>query len=93
VNSGQTVLLGGLISDNDQKSNNSLPGLGEINFLGSLLGNTADTKTRTEVIIFIRPLLIRNAVNARAVTQEFRDRLTSMKNNSSSVISGADVQH
>jgi general secretion pathway protein D len=94
VNSGQTVLLGGLISDNDQKSNNSLPGLGEINFLGSLLGNTADTKTRTEIIIFIRPVLIRNAVSARAVTQEFRDRLTSMKNNSNgSVVSGADVHH
>jgi general secretion pathway protein D len=91
VNSGQTVLLGGLISDNDQKSNNSLPGLGDINVLGTLLGNTDNTKTRTEIIIFIRPLLIRNAVSARAVTQEFRDRLTSMKSNSSSVVNGADV--
>jgi general secretion pathway protein D len=92
VNSGQTVLLGGLISDNDQKVNGSLPGLGDINVIGKFLGNTDNTKTRTEIIIFIRPQLIRDGVSARAVTQEFRDRLTSMKNNANSIVSGADVR-
>jgi general secretion pathway protein D len=93
VNSGQTVLLGGLISDNDQKTKGTIPGLGDINFIGQFLGNTDNTKTRTEIIIFIRPQLIKNGVTARAVTQEFRDRLTSMKNNTSTVVSGSDARH
>jgi general secretion pathway protein D len=92
VTSGQTVLLGGLISENDQRTKARIPVLGEIKFLGDLLGNTDNTKTRSEIIIFIKPQLIRNGVNARAVTEEFRDKLTTMKNSASSVVSGADVR-
>jgi general secretion pathway protein D len=92
VTSGQTVLLGGLISENDQKTKSGIPGLSEIKFLGDLLGNTNGTKTRSEIIIFIRPQLIRNSVSARAVTEEFRDKLHTMKNNAGSMISGADVR-
>jgi general secretion pathway protein D len=92
VTSGQTVLLGGLISENEQKTKSGIPGLSEIKFLGDLLGNTSGTKTRSEIIIFIRPQLIRNSVNARAVTEEFRDKLYTMKNSAGSMISGADVR-
>jgi general secretion pathway protein D len=92
VTSGQTVLLGGLISDNDQKTKNGLPVVGDIKFLGDLLGNTNNTNTRSEIIIFIRPRLIRHSVEARAVTEEFRDKLTTMKNGANSVVSGADVK-
>ncbi len=92
VTSGQTVLLGGLISENDQKSKSGIPGLSDIKFIGDLLGNTNGTKTRSEIIIFIRPQLIRNSVSARAVTEEFRDKLHTMKNNAGSMISGADVR-
>jgi general secretion pathway protein D len=93
VTSGQTVLLGGLISENVQNTKNGIPGLDNIKFLGDLLGNTDNTKTRSEIIIFIRPQLIRNSVNARAVTEEFRDKLHNMKNTGSSIVSGADVRH
>jgi len=92
VTSGQTVLLGGLISENDQRTKSGIPGLSDIKFIGDLLGNTNGTKTRSEIIIFIRPQLIRNSVNARAVTEEFRDKLHTMKNSAGSMISGADVR-
>jgi general secretion pathway protein D len=92
VTSGQTVLLGGLISENIQNTKNGIPGLDNIKFLGDLIGNTNNTRTRSEIIIFIRPQLIRNSQSARAVTEEFRDKLTSMKNSASSVVSGADVR-
>ena len=92
VTSGQTVLLGGLISENDQRTKAGIPVLGEIKFLGDLLGNTDNTNTRSEIIIFIRPRLIRHSVEARAVTEEFRDKLTMMKNGASSVVNGADVR-
>jgi general secretion pathway protein D len=90
VTSGQTVLLGGLISDSDQRTQAGVPGLNEIKFLGALFGNTDNTKQRSEIIIFIRPQLIRNSIDARAVTEEFRDRLQSMKT-TRSVITGSDV--
>jgi general secretion pathway protein D len=92
VTSGQTVLLGGLISDNDQKTKNGLPIVGDIKFLGDLLGNIDNTNTRTEIIIFIRPRVIRHSIDARSVTEEFRDKLTTMKNSGNSVVSGADVK-
>jgi general secretion pathway protein D len=90
VTSGQTVLLGGLISDSDQNTQAGVPGLNQIKFLGALFGNTDHTKQRSEIIIFIKPQLIRNSVDARAVTEEFRERLQSMKT-TRSVITGSDV--
>jgi general secretion pathway protein D len=90
VTSGQTVLLGGLISDSDQGTQAGVPGLSNIKFLGAVFGNTDHTKQRTEIIIFIKPQLVRNSVDARAVTEEFRERLQSMKN-MRSVITGSDV--
>jgi general secretion pathway protein D len=91
VISGQTVLLAGLISERDQKSQAGIPGLREIKFIGDLLGNTSNTKTRSEIIIFIKTKLIRNSVDAGAVTEEFRERLQSMRSDRS-VISGTGVQ-
>jgi general secretion pathway protein D len=79
VMSGQTVLLGGLISDSTQKTRSGIPGLSDIQVLGALFGNIDNTNTRSEIIIFIRPQLIRNSVDARAVTEEFREKLQSMR--------------
>jgi general secretion pathway protein D len=79
VNSGQTVLLAGLISERNQKTQSGIPGLREIKFLGDVFGNTSSTKTRSEIIIFIKTQLIRNGVDASAVTEEFRDRLQTMR--------------
>jgi general secretion pathway protein D len=90
VTSGQTVLLGGLISDNDQKTQSGIPGLSDIKVLGGLFGTQDHTKQRTEVIIFIRPQLIGNSVDARSVTEEFREKLQSMKR-APTVISGANA--
>ena len=79
VNSGQTVLLAGLISERNQKSQSGIPGLREIKFLGDVFGSTSSTKTRSEIIIFIKTQLIRNGLDASAVTEEFRDRLQTMR--------------
>ena len=91
VVSGQTVLLAGLISERDQKTRSGIPGLREIKFLGDLFGNTSSSKSRSEIIIFIKTRLIRNSVDAGAVTEEFRDRLQSMRGGRS-VINGNRAQ-
>jgi general secretion pathway protein D len=90
VNSGQTVLLAGLISERNQKTQSGIPGLREIKFLGDVFGNTSSTKTRSEIIIFIKTQLIRNGVDASAVTEEFRDRLQTMRGGRS-VVDGTRV--
>jgi general secretion pathway protein D len=90
VMSGQTVLLGGLISDNTQNTRSGIPGLSDIKYLGALFGTTDSNKTRSEIIIFIRPQLIRNSVDARAVTEEFRERLQSMRG-AGSIVKGEEL--
>jgi len=90
VTSGQTVLLAGLISEREQKTKAGIPGLQNIKFLGDLLGNTSATKQRSEIIIFIRTRLMRNSIDASAVTEEFRERLQLMRS-SGGVVNGAAV--
>ncbi len=79
VTSGQTVLLGGLISEEQDSSKAGIPGLNQIKYLGDLFGNTSKSRQRSEIIVFIRPVVVRNSVDAQAVTEEFRERLESMR--------------
>ena len=79
VTSGQTVLLGGLISEQQDKSVSGIPGLSQIKYLGDLFGTTSKNRQRSEIIVFIRPMVVRNGVDAQAVTEEFRERLESMR--------------
>ena len=79
VGSSQTVLLGGLISDQNQSTKAGIPGLVNVQFLGALFGNTSTNKQRTEIIVFIRPRIIRDALDAQTVAEEFRDSLELMR--------------
>src|SRR5262245_32204929 len=79
VTSGQTVLLAGLISDQTQKTREGIPILNDINVLGNLFGSTAARKQRTEIIMFIKPQVVRDTVDARQVAEEFRDKLEMMR--------------
>ncbi len=91
VTSGQTVLLGGLISDNVQNSHGGIPGLSDINILGGLFGAVNNSRTRTEIIVFIKPRLVKNSLDYRTVTEEFREKLQSMKT-THSVIKGEGAE-
>jgi len=88
VTSGQTVLLGGLISDQDQKTKSGIPVLNDIPVVGDLFGTKSGQKQRTEIIMFIKPQLIRNSVDARGVAEEFRSSLQLMHENASFVGKG-----
>ena len=81
-----------LISDNDQRTENALPIVGDIKVSRDLLGDIDNANTRTEIIIFIRPRVIRHSIDARAMTEEFRVKLTTMKNGANSIVSGADIR-
>jgi general secretion pathway protein D len=91
VTSGQTVLLAGLISERNQQTRSGVPGLREIKILGDVFGNTSNSKSRSEIIIFIKTKLIRNSLDASAVTEEFRERLQTMRGGRT-VINGTEAQ-
>lgn len=75
VTSGQTVLLGGLISERQDAGRNGVPGLDQIPGLGDVFSRTTGAKQRTELIIFIRPQIIRNGIDASRVAEELRAKM------------------
>jgi len=78
VQSGQTVLLGGLMSEADNKTQDGIPVLRQITGLGDLFGNTNGSKARTEIIVFVKPTVIRDGGDASSVAEEFRSKLSTM---------------
>jgi general secretion pathway protein D len=91
VASGQTVLLGGLISEQENSTKDGIPGLRHLTYLGDLFGSTTRIKDRSEIIIFIKPRIIRDSLDAQGVAEEFRSRLDMMRS-TPMVISGADAR-
>ena len=56
---GETQILAGLISDEDRRSANRVPGLGQLPVLGRLFSDTNETGSKTEIILLITPRLVR----------------------------------
>ena len=78
VYSGQMVALGGLISEQRNNDRSSVPIINQIPVFGDLLGSTGKEIRRTELIVFIRPQVIRDSRDARDVAEELRSRLKSL---------------
>ncbi|MGJ5206095.1 type II secretion system secretin GspD [Bradyrhizobium sp. HKCCYLR20261] len=75
VANGQTVLLAGLISEQQNGNRNGIPGFDEIPVLGDAFSHQGKKGTRTELIIFIRPQIIRDGSDAHQVAEELRSKL------------------
>ncbi len=58
VNNGQTIVLGGLIDNDVQESEQKIPLLGDIPWLGRLFSSTGTSKRKTNLMVFIRPTII-----------------------------------
>ena len=65
---GRTVVLGGLIKDNVQNGSQRVPVLGNIPVLGRLFRNDAVEITKTNLLIFIRPTIIRDDKDLEGAT-------------------------
>lgn len=76
VDDGEIVALGGLLDDNEQISLQKVPGLGSIPLLGRLFRSEARSRDRTNLMVFIRPRIVRSAEDARAVTAPLFSYLT-----------------
>lgn len=75
VNSGNTIILGGLIENNHDLSESGVPVLRELPGLGALFGTKADNQGRTELIVLITPRAVSDSTAALQVTESFRRRL------------------
>src|ERR1700716_2861277 len=75
VATGQTVLLAGLISEQQNNTRSGIPLLDQIQGLGDAFSHQDKKKTRTELIIFIRPQIIRDSMDAHYVAEELRSKL------------------
>jgi general secretion pathway protein D len=79
VQSGQTVLLGGLIKQNDTTTDTGIPGLNRIPVFGRLFGTTNRSRARTELIVLITPRVITNGDEAKQVTDEYQRKFESLR--------------
>lgn len=61
IDSGNIAVMGGLMEDMIDNTTDSVPGLGRLPILGGIFQNRNDTKTKTELIIFLRPTVIHDA--------------------------------
>jgi len=75
VANGQTVLLAGLIQEKTELDRGGIPLLDQIPKVGDLFSHQTKSTVRTELIIFIRPQVIRDSVDASFVAEEFRTKL------------------
>jgi general secretion pathway protein D len=75
VQSGQTIVLGGLIRTNSNFNDSGVPFLHNLPVIGSLFGSTTNNKERTELIVLMTPRVVRDQREASLVTEEFRQKL------------------
>ena len=68
VDDGQIIALGGLIDENERRAIEKVPLLGDIPFLGNLFRSRSRDRTKTNLMVFIRPTIIRNAEDAAKLT-------------------------
>jgi len=71
------VLLAGLITEQQNGTHTGIPGLDQIPGIGDVFGNQDKSTARTELIIFIRPQIIRDGSDAHVVAEELRSKLQS----------------
>jgi general secretion pathway protein D len=77
VTSGQTVLLAGLISESESKTRQGIPLLDSIPGVGDAFSHQNTARARTELILFIRPTVIKDSVDAHVVAEEMRSKMNS----------------
>ena len=75
VQDGETVALGGLIKNQVTKGRSTIPLLGRIPILGHAFGDTTGALVRTELVVLLTPRVVRTPVDARAVTEELREKI------------------
>jgi general secretion pathway protein D len=76
VQSGQTVFLGGLISEQDSRGRSGVPFLSRVPWLGSLFGSKTKAASRSETLVMITPTVVETAVDLKAISEEMENEFS-----------------
>jgi general secretion pathway protein D len=75
VQSGETIIIGGIIQETVNQSRGGVPFFMDIPFFGQFFRRDSSRQNRTELIVLITPYVVRTRGEARSVTDEFKDRV------------------
>ncbi|MEB0283031.1 type II secretion system secretin GspD, partial [Sphingomonas sp. 10B4] len=70
VDDGDIAVISGLLDDNERRTIEKIPLLGDIPGLGNLFRSKAKSRTKTNLMIFIRPTILRTADDSRKLTEQ-----------------------
>lgn len=76
VQDGETIVLGGLIKENNTYNKSGIPLLHEVPWVGSLFGNTTNNKDKTELVVLITPRVVKSKQDSQMISNEFKRKLT-----------------
>ena len=79
VKDGQTVVISGILRSEDSDVKRKIPLLGDIPLLGGLFQNSERTKTRTELVAFITPLVVNNVEDLKKINDPAKKRLDELR--------------
>jgi general secretion pathway protein D len=79
VASGESVVLGGLIQENNLRNTSGLPLLSKIPILGAVFGSQHMRRERTELVMVVTPRIISDIAQARDATEELRRKLPALE--------------
>jgi type II secretion system protein D len=79
VQDGHTLVIGGIIQQNDTQNREGIPFLSDIPVLGYLFGNTSDHVSRDELIVMVTPHVISNMEEADDLTREVTSRVRELR--------------
>ena len=78
VADGETIVLGGLISDTITDNKSGVPFFYQLPIIGSLFGATTKIDIKTELVILITPRVVKSKQDSRVISNEFKRKLTSI---------------
>jgi len=75
ANDGEIIVLGGLLQDDEQIDVSKVPILGDIPVIGRAFQSKGKSRIKTNLMVFLRPKIIRNASDARPLTQDLLNKV------------------
>lgn len=79
VQSGQTIMLGGLIRETETKGKAGVPFIQRVPLLGNLFGSTSNTLERTETLVMITPTVVESTDQLKRVSDDVRSQFEALK--------------
>ncbi|RZL55908.1 MAG: type II secretion system protein GspD [Variovorax sp.] len=82
VNDGSIIVIGGLLQDQYSRSDEKVPVLGDVPVLGNLFKSEVRSRSKTNLMVFLRPVVMRDAAGSEAVAIDRYDSLRVLQQNS-----------